>query len=229
MYKILVVDDEQSIRSIIKKYATFEGHSVTEAENGMQAIEICKSSEFDIIVMDIMMPELDGFSACRSIRRFSSTPIIMLSARSEEYDRINGFECGVDDYVSKPFSPKELMLRIDAIVKRSRPRAESADTDKDIFTLGKLKIDFSARIVYIDSQRIEMSPREYDLLFYMVRNKNIALSREKLICEVWGYDFFGGDRTLDTHIKLLRKSLGEYSKHIVTLRGVGYRFDSLEK
>lgn len=228
MYNILIADDEESIRSIVKKYAAFEGHCVTEAENGMQAINLCKSNEFDIIIMDIMMPELDGFSACRSIREFSNTPIIMLSARGEEYDRINGFECGIDDYVVKPFSPKELMLRIDAIVKRTG-NAEHKENGQDVFLLGTLKIDFTARIVSVDDKRLGLSPREYDLLFYMVRNKNIALSREKLICEVWGYDFYGDDRTLDTHIKLLRKSLGKYSKHIITLRGVGYRFDTLEK
>ena len=178
--------------------------------------------------MDIMMPELDGFSACREIRKTAQTPIIMLSARGEEYDKINGFELGVDDYVVKPFSPKELMLRIDAIMKRvlsaptgsSRPSNEIVELDG-----GGLKADITARIVYVGGERIEMSPKEYDLFFYMLHNKNIALSREKLLSEVWGYDFYGDARTLDTHIKLLRKSLGEYSKYIVTLRGVGYRFE----
>lgn len=231
MYHILVVDDEARIRSIIKKYAEFEGHIVTEAGDGMEAVRLCRKEKFDIIIMDIMMPELDGFSACREIRKISQTPIIMLSARGEEYDRINGFELGVDDYVVKPFSPKELMLRIGAVMKRASSSVAS-DTGVQkkqnvIIELdgGGLKADVTARIVYIRGQRIEMSPKEYDLFFYMLDNRNIALSREKLISEVWGYDFYGDARTLDTHIKLLRKSLGEYSKYIVTLRGVGYRFE----
>jgi DNA-binding response OmpR family regulator len=172
--------------------------------------------------MDIMMPELDGFSACREIRKFSDIPIIILSARGEEYDKINGFGLGVDDYVVKPFSPKELMMRIDAVMKRISGRAGN----KDIYKIEGLVIDFTGRIVSADGERLELSPKEYDLLFYMVKNKNIALSREKLITNVWGYDFYGDDRTLDTHIKLLRKSLGDYSKFIVTLRGVGYRFEA---
>lgn len=225
MYKILVVDDEEMIRNIISKYAVFEGHEVTEAKDGLEAVNICKNGSFDIMIIDIMMPELDGFSACREIRKTSDIPIIMLSARGEEYDKINGFGLGIDDYVVKPFSPKELMMRVDAIMKRSeRRRVDSASNE--IFTLGSLTADLSARIVYIDGKRTDMSPKEYDLFFYMLKNKNIALSREKLIREVWGYDYFGDDRTLDTHIKLLRRSLGECAKHIVTLRGVGYRFDT---
>ena len=228
MYMILVVDDEVRIRSIIKKYAEFEGHTVTEAGDGMEAVRLCRSNEFDIIIMDIMMPELDGFSACREIRKFSQTPIIMLSARGEEYDKINGFSLGIDDYVVKPFSPKELMLRIDAVLKRTtRKPSGSADAKNQIVEIGGggLRIDFTARIVYIDGKRVDMTPKEYDLLFYLLKHNNIALSREKLLTEVWGYDFFGDARTLDTHIKLLRKSLGKYASYIVTLRGVGYRFD----
>ena len=224
MYKILIVDDEEHIRKLIKKYAAFEGHSVFEAENGMRAIELCRANSYDIIIMDIMMPELDGFSACREIRKFSNTPILMLSARGEEYDRINGFEVGVDDFVVKPFSPKELMLRISAIMKRA---ASSADKkENEILEIGGFSADLTARLVYIDGQRINLSPKEFDLLFYLIRNKNIALTREKLICDVWGYDFYGDDRTLDTHIKLLRKELGRYSELIVTVRGVGYRFEA---
>jgi len=221
MYNILVTDDEVMIRKLIRKYAEFEGHTVTEASNGMEAVVLCRDNKFDIVIMDIMMPELDGFSACREIRRNSNIPIIMLSARGEEYDRINGFELGVDDYVVKPFSPKELMLRVDAIMKRVR----RDEVKNEVFTIDALQVDFTARMVTISGQKIDMSPKEYDLLFYMIRNKNIALTREKLITEVWGYDFYGDDRTLDTHIKLLRRSLGEYSSHIVTLRGVGYRFE----
>ena len=227
VYKLLVVDDEEMIRNLVSKYAVFEGHSVDEAENGMEALEKCRKNEYDIVIMDIMMPELDGFSACREIRKFSSVPIIMLSARSEEYDRINGFEIGVDDYVVKPFSPRELMLRIGAIMNRSKNTVVNEKAQKnEIIEIEGLKVDLTARIVYIDNKRVQMSPKEYELFFYLLRNRNIALSREKLISDVWGYDFFGDDRTLGTHIKLLRKSLGEYSKYIVTLRGVGYRFET---
>ena len=229
MYNILIVDDEARIRSIIKKYAEFEGHTVTEAGDGMEAVRLTRMGNFDIVIMDIMMPELDGFSACREIRKTSNTPIIMLSARGEEYDRINGFELGIDDYVVKPFSPKELMLRMNAVMKRVS-RGNSAEPVKKQNTVieldgGGLRADVTARIVYIRGERIEMSPKEYDLFFYMLENRNIALSREKLISEVWGYDFYGDARTLDTHIKLLRRSLRDYSKYIVTLRGVGYRFE----
>ena len=223
MYRILVVDDEARIRELIKKYAVFEGHSVVEAADGMQAVEICRREKFDIIIMDIMMPELDGFSACREIRKFCETPVIMLSARGEEYDKIHGFELGVDDYVVKPFSPKELMLRVGAIIKRANKAL--AQNEKDIFESGGLKVDFTGRFVFVDGKKTEMSPKEYDLFFYMVKNRNIALTREKLITNVWGYDFYGDDRTLDTHIKLLRKSLGCMNTCIVTLRGVGYRFE----
>lgn len=228
MYHILVVDDEIRIRSIIKKYAEFEGHEVTEAGDGMQAVLLCRKNQYDIIIMDIMMPELDGFSACREIRKTSDTPIIMLSARGEEYDRINGFEVGVDDYVTKPFSPKELMLRIDAILKRTAGRGKTQQSrPNEIVEIegGALTADLTARTVTIDGERIDLSPKEYDLFFYLLTNRNIALSREKLLSEVWGYDFFGDARTLDTHIKLLRKSLGRFADYIVTIRGVGYRFD----
>ncbi len=227
MYNILVVDDEARIRSVIKKYAEFEGHSVTEAADGMEAVSLCRTEKFDIIIMDIMMPELDGFSASREIRKTCQTPIIMLSARGEEYDKINGFSIGVDDYVVKPFSPKELMLRIDAIMKRASGKVTADAPKNEIVELdgGAFRADITARIVYIDGERVDMSPKEYELLFYMLANRNVALSREKLICDVWGYDFYGDARTLDTHIKLLRKSLGRYSSYIVTLRGIGYRFE----
>lgn len=223
MQKILIVDDEENIRQIICKYGRFEGYEVFEAQNGMEAIELCRKNDYDIIIMDIMMPELDGFSACKEIRKFKNTPVVMLSARGEEYDKIHGFELGSDDYVVKPFSPKELMMRIGAILKRS----QTAETEekRDIVELDGITVDFTGRIVYIDGKKIDMAPKEYELFFYLVRNRNIALSREKLISEVWGYDFYGDDRTLDTHIKILRKSLGNYSGKVVTLRGVGYRFE----
>lgn len=224
--KILIVDDEKMIRELVKKYAVFGGHTVAEAENGMEAVELVRSQKeiFDIIVMDVMMPELDGFSAVSEIRKTSDVPVVMLSARGEEYDRIHGFELGIDDYVVKPFSPRELIMRLEAIVRRGHHVA--AEPKRDIFSFEGLKVDFTARVVTVDGSKVDLSPKEYDLLFYLVRNRGLALTREKLISEVWGYDYYGDDRTLDTHIKLLRKNLGPYQKNIVTLRGVGYRFEA---
>ena len=225
MPKLLIVDDEINIRNLIAKYAKYENYETLEAGDGMSAVMLCRDEKPDLVIMDIMMPEMDGFTASREIKRFSDVPIILLSARGEEYDRINGFEIGVDDYVIKPFSPKELMLRVAAILRRVE-RAQNASFDKNAtFVLDQLEVNFVSRIVKIEGKRIDMSPKEYDLLFYMVNNRNIALTREKLISEVWGYDFFGDARTLDTHIKLLRKSLGRYASYVVTLRGVGYRFE----
>ena len=225
MYRILVVDDEAKIRLLIRKYAEFEGHAVTEAENGMEAVNLCRQNpdKFDIIIMDVMMPELDGFSAVAEIRRIASPAVIMLSARGEEYDKIHGFELGVDDYVVKPFSPKELMMRVNAVMNRVN---RTGGQRREIFRAEGLEVDFTARTVKVDGARVDLSPKEYDLLFYLVNNRGIALTREMLITNVWGYDFYGDDRTLDTHIKLLRRSLGPYSKFIVTLRGVGYRFET---
>ena len=224
MSKLLVVDDEFRIRQLIRKYAEFEGHTVEEAVDGMQAIDVCRKNKYDLIIMDVMMPELDGFSACREIRKFSSTPVIMLSARGEEYDKIHGFELGSDDYVVKPFSPKELMARIKAVLSR----AGGTQKQEDVIKYQGLEINFTAREVVIDGVKANMTPKEYDLLFYLVRNMNIALSREKLLEEVWGFDFYGDDRTVDTHIKMLRNSLGPYRNLIVTLRGMGYKFEKIQ-
>ncbi len=224
MSKLLIVDDEFRIRELIKKYAVYEGHEVDEAEDGEQAVLKCRNNTYDLIIMDIMMPVMDGFEAVSRLRRFTDTPVIMLSAKGEEYDRLTGFEVGVDDYVVKPFSPKELMMRVSAVLKRAG--SAQKDDAKSRFTYKGLSIDFAARVVTVDGERVQLTPREYELLFYMVNNKGIALTREQLISKVWGYDFFGDDRTLDTHIKLLRKSLGEYASLIVTLRGVGYRFET---
>ncbi|MDR2559374.1 MAG: response regulator transcription factor [Oscillospiraceae bacterium] len=221
MYKILIADDEQKIREVLREYAEFEGHEVEEAVDGMQVVELMKSNTFDIIIMDIMMPRLDGFSACKEVRKFSSTPVLMLSARGEEYDKLFGFEMGADDYVVKPFSPKEVLARVHAIIKRNQTQVAQNDT---IIYEG-LEINFTARDVKVDGEKVGLTPKEYDLLFYLVRNKNIALSRNKLLEAVWGYDFFGDDRTIDTHIKMLRNNLGEYRKYIVTLRGMGYKFE----
>ena len=219
--KLLIVDDEKRIRALIAKYASFEGYETDEAEDGMQAVAMCREYRYDLIIMDVMMPELDGFSAVREIRKSSDTPVIMLSARGEEYDRIHGFELGIDDYVVKPFSPKELMMRVGAVLKRSR----SEKAPEETVAIDGLTVNFTARRVTVDGQELDLSPKEYDLLFYMIRNRGIALTREALISDVWGYDFFGDDRTLDTHIKLLRKQLGPYANKITTLRGVGYRFE----
>ncbi|MGN1100561.1 MAG: response regulator transcription factor [Huintestinicola sp.] len=221
--RILIVDDEKNIRNVISEYAKFDGFETVEAGDGMEAVEICRKEDFDLIIMDIMMPKLDGYSAVKEIRKTKQTPVIMLSARGEEYDKLFGFEIGVDDYVTKPFSPKELLARIRAVIKRSAP-AEPADS-KQTLTFEGLEIDMSGRVVKVDGVPASLTPKEYDLLFYLVRNKGIALSREKLLEEVWGYDFYGDDRTVDTHIKMLRNSLGEYRKFIITLRGMGYKFD----
>lgn len=227
MAKILICDDEAGLRSVIKRYAVFEGHEVFEAGDGMEAVELCQSEQFDIIIMDIMMPELDGFSAVKKIRETSDTPVIMLSARGEEYDKVLGFEVGVDDYVVKPFSSKEIMLRVNAILRRTAkiPLAVPDDNGHVIFEKEGFKADLTAYKVFIDGMQTDMAPKEYDLLFFLIRNKNIAVPREKILTEVWGYDYCGDDRTLDTHMKLLRKSLGPYAGFITTLRGLGYRFD----
>ena len=222
MARVLIVDDEENIREGLREYAEFEGHTVTEAVDGMDAVNKCRNNDFDVIIMDIMMPRLDGFSACKEIRKLKDIPVLMLSARGEEYDKLFGFELGIDDYVVKPFSPKELMMRVNAILQRSS--RDGAENEK--ITFGGLVIDTSAMLVYVDGEKAELSPKGYELLYYLARNKGIALTREKLITEVWGYDFYGDDRTLDTHIKLLRSALKEYRDYIVTLRGVGYRFEA---
>lgn len=226
MEKLLVVDDEEKIREVIREYAEFEGYEVEEAADGMEAITKCRDQDYDLIIMDIMMPRLDGYSACKEIRKTKNIPTIMLSARSEEYDKLFGFELGIDDYVTKPFSPKELMARVRAVLTRSRGSA--AEQQREILTFDGLEIDIPGRSVSVDGRKIELTPKEYDLLFYLVKNKNIALSRDKLLRDVWGYDFFGDDRTIDTHIKNLRNNLGVYRNMIVTLRGVGYKFETQE-
>lgn len=226
MKKILVVDDEEKIRAIIRKYGEFEGYQIAEAKDGMEAVKLCREQDFDVIILDVMMPELDGFSTCREIKKYKNIPVIMLSARGEEYDKIHGFELGIDDYVVKPFSPKELMMRVKVVIDRNGTKDKPRSLEHEIFEAEGLCVDFTGRTVSVDGKRVELSPKEYDLLFYMVRNRNIALGRERLITEVWGYDYYGDDRTLDTHVKLLRSSLGEYRKFVVTLRGVGYRFEA---
>ncbi len=224
MTKILICDDEPGLRTVIKRYAQFEGHEVFEAGNGIEAIDACKKESFDVIIMDIMMPELDGFSAVKEIRKISDVPVIMLSARGEEYDKVLGFELGVDDYVVKPFSSKEIMLRISAILRRTGKNS-SDDEGHIIFTKDGFTADMTAYKMFIDGEQVELASKLYDLLFFLIRNKNIAIHREKILTEVWGFDYYGDDRTLDTHIKLLRKAMGPYSDLIKTLRGIGYRFE----
>ncbi|MBQ9016329.1 MAG: response regulator transcription factor [Firmicutes bacterium] len=223
MAKILVADDEQMIREVIREYSEFNGHEVTEAADGMQAVGLCKLNDFDLIIMDIMMPKLDGYTACKEIRKVKDTPIIMLSARSEEYDKLFGFELGIDDYVVKPFSPKELMARVNAVLSRRTAAEQPASA---ALTFDGLEINIPARTVCIDGEKVDLTPKEYDLLFYLVENRNIALSRDKLLSDIWGYDFYGDDRTIDTHIKNLRNNLGKYRDYIVTMRGVGYKFEA---
>lgn len=219
--RVLIVDDEEMIRNVIREYVEFEGGETDEAEDGMEAVKKCRENDYDVVVMDVMMPRLDGFSAVKEIRKFKNTPVIMLSARGEEYDKLFGFELGSDDYVTKPFSPKELMARIHAVVKRSA----SNEAPRDIYEFEGLKIDMKGRNVFVDGEKAELTPKEYELLFYFVENRGVALTRERLLNKVWGYDFYGDDRTVDTHVKMLRGNLKEYRKFIVTLRGLGYKFE----
>lgn len=222
--KILIVDDEEMIRNVLREYVEFEGYEVDEAEDGMEAVRKCKATAYDMVLMDVMMPKLDGFSAVKEIKKSRDIPVIMLSARTEEYDKLFGFELGVDDYVTKPFSPKEVIARINAVLRRRR--SASKMEYREIMKFEGLSIDVSGRNVYVNGEKIDLTPKEYELLFYMAQNNGIALSRENLLSEVWGYDFFGDDRTVDTHIKMLRSSLKEYRKFIVTLRSVGYKFEA---
>ncbi len=219
--KILIVDDEEMIRGVLREYVEFEGNEAFEAVDGMDAVKKCRENDYDLILMDVMMPHLDGFSAVKEIKKSKDIPVIMLSARGEEYDKLFAFEIGVDDYVTKPFSPKEVMARIHAVVKRHTKNRN----ENEVMQFEGLEIDMAGRNVYVDGQKAELTPKEYELLFYLVRNKGIALTREKLLYDVWGFDFYGDDRTVDTHIKMLRGNLKEYRKFIVTLRGLGYKFE----
>ena len=221
--RVLIVDDEAMIRNVLREYVEFEGNEAFEASDGMQAVKLCKENDYDIILMDVMMPMLDGFSAVKEIRKNKDIPVIMLSARGEEYDKLFGFEMGADDYVTKPFSPKEVMARIAAVTKRHKSGA--LGTPREIEKFEGLEVDMNGRNVFVDGQKLDLTPKEYELLFYFVRNKGIALSREKLLSDVWGFDFYGDDRTVDTHVKMLRSNLKEYRKFIVTLRGLGYKFE----
>lgn len=219
---ILIVDDEEMIRSVLREYVEFEGNEADEAADGMEAVQKCRDVDYDLVLMDVMMPKLDGFSAVKEIKKEKDVPVIMLSARGEEYDKLFGFEIGADDYVTKPFSPKEVMARINAVTKR---RAAKNEDDGRILKFEGLEIDMAGRNVYVDGEKAVLTPKEYELLFYFVRNRGLALTREKLLYDVWGFDFYGDDRTVDTHVKMLRGNLKEYRKFIVTLRGLGYKFE----
>lgn len=220
--KILVVDDEEMIREVIKEYSINEGFLVEEADNGRDSVFKVKNNDYDLIIMDIMMPHMDGYTAIKEIKKIKNIPVIVLSARGEEYDKLTGFDIGIDDYVTKPFSPKELIARIKAVSKRN------SNIKEDIFKYEDLQVDYKAREVKIDNKHINLTPKEYELLTYFIENKNIALSREQLLSKLWGYDFFGDDRTIDTHIKMLRNNLGKYRDMIVTVRTVGYKFEIKE-
>lgn len=220
--KILVCDDEQLIREVIKEYLVLEGYEVIEAEDGQKALNLVKEHQFDLIIMDIMMPKMDGYQAVKEIKTIKDIPLLMLSARAEEFDKLLGFELGIDDYVTKPFSPKELVARIKAITKR---KEKSTNT----FTFGGLILDDTAHEVTIDGEKANLTPKEYELLKYLIGNKNIALTREQLLTNIWGYDFYGDDRTVDTHVKTLRNNLGKYRDNITTIRKVGYKFEYKEK
>ena len=221
--KILIVDDEEMIRAVLREYIEFEGGEADEACDGMEAVRMCRENDYDVILMDVMMPRLDGFSAVKEIRKFKQTPVIMLSARGEEYDKLFGFEIGSDDYVTKPFSPKEVMARIHAVMKRGKPVKEG---NGQVYEFEGLRIDMAGRTVTVDGEKADLTPKEYELLFYFVQNNGVALTRERLLNKVWGYDFYGDDRTVDTHVKMLRGNLKSYRKFIVTLRGLGYKFEA---
>ena len=218
---ILIVDDELYIREVIKEYASLEGYNVIEASNGVDAIKVLENEKVDLIIMDIMMPKLDGYSAIKEIREKENTPIIVLSARAEEYDKLHGFDLGIDDYVTKPFSPKELMARIKVLLNRGNPKTQT-------FVFDGLVVDYLGHSVSVDGIELKLTPKEYELLVYFILNKNIALTREQLLRCVWGYDYFGDDRTIDMHIKMLRNNLGRFRNMIVTVRGVGYKFEVKE-
>lgn len=229
MYRVLVVDDEVNIRKVIREYCEFEGYQVVEAGDGREAVQICREQDFDIVVLDIMLPKLDGFSVCREIRKEKDVPVIMLSARGEEYDKLFGFELGIDDYMVKPFSPVELMARIKVVLRRHCPPVKASGKEEERFCYQGLTVDITRRSVTVDGKAVVLAPKDYDLLFYLVKNRNKALSREALLADVWGYDFFGNDRTIDSHIKIIRNSLGPYRDFIVTLRSMGYKFEVPEE
>ena len=216
--KILIVDDEKLIRSVIKEYCTNSQYDVDEASSGKDALIKLKTNDYDLMVLDIMMPEMDGFTLLKELPIEKRIPTIVLSARGEEYDKLSGFDLGIDDYLTKPFSPKELIARIKAVLSRTSKQLPT------IYKFETLEINFSAHNIKIDNKIINVTPKEYEILSYLIKNKDIAISREQLLSNVWGFDFFGDDRTVDTHIKMLRNNLGKYRDNIVTVRGFGYKY-----
>lgn len=223
MPKILIVDDEPNIVTLISRYAQREGYDIVTASDGREAIDKCRSENFDVIIMDVMMPDTNGFTACKKIKEFRDIPVIMLSARGTEFDKLFGFEVGVDDYVTKPFSPMELMARIRVVLSYSRSTVQRSDRGK--LTVGGIEIDTLGLTVTVDGEKADLTAKEYALLLLLVKNMGIVLSRDRMLNEVWGYDSFGVDRTVDWQIKLLRSKLGEYRDSIKTVRGVGYKFE----
>ncbi|MGN1116939.1 MAG: response regulator transcription factor [Candidatus Ornithomonoglobus sp.] len=224
MKKILMVDDEADIRRLVRKYAEREGYNVTEAADGLEAVSLCAENDFDIIIMDIMMEETDGYTACKRIKKSKDVPIIMLSAKGTEFDKLFGFEVGVDDYMVKPFSPKELMARINAIIKRCKVNSEPKP--ENLISFDGLQIDTLGRNVSVNGKKTDLTAKEYDLLVYFAKNNGIALTREQILDAVWGYNYFGDDRTVDWQVKLLRNKLGELRGYLKTIRGVGYKFEA---
>lgn len=224
--RILIADDEDRIRDMIKEYTSLEGYETDEASNGADALSLFRNNEYSAVILDVMMPKMDGWSVCREIRKTSQVPVIMLTARGEEYDKLFGFELGVDDYIVKPFSPRELLARMKAVIRRSQKQAEDNSSSENKAAFDGLIIDFNSRNVYVDGRIIALTPKEYELLSFFAKNNNRVFSREQLLNSVWGYDFTGDDRTVDTHVKMLRDSLGNYRKYIVTVWGTGYKFEN---
>ena len=218
--KILIVDDEEMIRDVLREYAEFEGYEVFEAEDGMEAVRLCRDNDYDLILMDIMMPHLDGFSAVKEIKKSKDIPVIMLTAKSDERDELKGFSLGVDEYITKPFSPKILVARVEAVLRRT-----NAEKGQDTISVGGIVMDIAAHIVYVDEESIDLSYKEFELLNYFLVNQGVALSREKILNNVWNYDYFGDARTIDTHVKKLRSKLGEKGEYIKTIWGMGYKFE----
>ena len=216
--KILIVDDEKNIREVIREYASLDGYDVMEADSGVKALELLNNNKFDLMILDIMMPIMDGFTLLNSIPKEKKIPTIILSARDDEVDKLEGFDRGIDDYLCKPFSPRELMARVKAILKRTKG-------DVDSYSYDKLVVNFLEHTIRIDDKEINATPKEFEILKYFINNKRIAISREQLLNKIWGYDFYGDDRTVDTHIKMLRNNLGRYRDLIITVRGIGYKFD----
>ena len=216
--KILIVDDELKIRTVIKEYCESNNYETDEAENGQIALDKLLNNKYDLLILDIMMPEMDGFTMLKECPKEKRIPTIVLSARGEEYDKLIGFDLGIDDYVTKPFSPKELMARIKAVLSRT------GNNISEVYKLDTLEINYSAHTLKIDNKVINITPKEYEILTYLIKNKGMAISREQLLSSLWEYDFFGEDRTVDTHIKMLRNNLGKYRDHIETVRGVGYKY-----